>query len=197
MRLHGVAAIYSLALGSSMLARASQWIPAGSQAMKRNTTTMPLVGDVMTLVPRTVLVHQPVATAIRLMKEYGVRHLPVTDDRGKLVGVLSERDVHEPNGKASSALLRSSVEELMTPKPYAVAPNAFVTQVARAMASKKLGSAVVVDKGEILGVFTRTDALKALADALEGKLTRIQTEVDAARLPSRPRTRRIGREALA
>src|SRR5512143_1015282 len=153
--------------------------------MNRTSATMPIVGDVMTLVPRTVLTHQPIATARRIMKEYAIRHLAVTDDDGKLVGVVSERDVHVQ--RPSSGLERMTVEDVMTPKPYAVAPNLMVTQVARNMAAKKVGSAIIVDHGHVLGIFTTTDALRVLADALEGKTARTQTIVDVSRRPQRPR----------
>ncbi len=164
--------------------------------MNRTSRTMPIVGDVMTLVPRTVLTHQAVTVARRLMKEYGVRHLPVTDDRGKLVGVVSERDTRLLPEK-SAPRERRSVQDVMTAKPYAVTSDALVTKVARSMVAKKIGSAVVVDHGDVLGVFTTTDALRVLADAIEGKLARPQVVADVARRPMRPRTRRVGRAALA
>jgi acetoin utilization protein AcuB len=147
----------------------------------------------MTVTPRTIEANQPIVAARRIMKEYGVRHLPVVDDRGRLVGVVSERDIHVAQAASAD---RIAVEEIMTPKPYAVAPNLLLQQVVRNMAAKKLGSAVIMDHGRVLGVFTTTDALDVLADALEGKLVRPQAEVDVRRRPMRGRTRRIGREAL-
>jgi acetoin utilization protein AcuB len=147
----------------------------------------------MTMTPRTIEANQPIVAARRIMREYGVRHLPVVDERGRLVGVVSERDIHVAQATSAD---RVSVEEIMTAKPYAVAPNVLLQQVVRNMAAKKLGSAVVVEHGRVLGVFTTTDALDVLADALEGKLVRLQAEVDVQRRPVRGRTRRIGREAI-
>ena len=51
-------------------------------------------------------------------------------------------------------------------EPYTVAPDAQLREVARTMAERKIGSAVVVDGGEVTGVFTTTDALRALAAVL-------------------------------
>ncbi len=147
----------------------------------------------MTITPRTIEANQPIVAARRIMREYGVRHLPVVDDRGRLVGVVSERDIHVAQVASADRMM---VEEIMAAKPYAVAPNLLLQQVVRNMAAKKLGSAVVMDHGRVLGVFTTTDALDVLADALEGKLVRLQAEVDVRRRPVRGRTRRIGREAL-
>ncbi len=145
------------------------------------------------MTPRTIEANQPIVAARRIMREYGVRHLPVVDDRGRLVGVISERDIHVAQVASADRMM---VEEIMAAKPYAVAPNLLLQQVVRNMAAKKLGSAVVMDHGRVLGVFTTTDALDVLADALEGKLVRLQAEVDVRRRPVRGRTRRIGREAL-
>lgn len=163
--------------------------------MNRTSRAMPTVGDVMTITPRTIATHQPIATARRYMKEYDIRHLPVTDENGKLVGIVSERDLHVV--QAVSTEQRITVEDIMATKPYIVPPDAFINQVVKHMVSKKQGAAVVVDRGHILGVFTTIDALRVLADALEGKLPRAQAIVDAQRRPDRPKTKRIGREALA
>ena len=163
--------------------------------MNRTSRAVPTVGDVMTSTPRTIAPHQPIATARRFMKEYEVRCLPVTDENGKLVGIVSERDLHV--AQAVSTVQRITVEDIMAPKPYIVSPDAFIHQVVKHMVSKKQESAVAMDRGRVLGVFTTTDALRVLADTLEGKLPRAHAIVDAQRRPGRPKTRRIGREALA
>ena len=164
--------------------------------MNRTNRTMPTVGDVMTTLPRTIAAHQPIATARRLMKELGIRHLAVTSADGKLVGVVSERDLRVAQAIAGTGPYRIVVGDIMNAKVYAVSPSIPVNQVARTMATRKQGSAVVVDGGHILGIFTTTDALGVLADALEGKVPRTQAIVDVARRPERPKTRRTGREAL-
>jgi acetoin utilization protein AcuB len=58
------------------------------------------------------------------------------------------------------------VEEAMTAQPFTVPPDAALEDVARAMAEQKYGSAVVVDKGAVVGLFTTTDALRALSSML-------------------------------
>jgi acetoin utilization protein AcuB len=163
--------------------------------MNRTSRATPTIGDVMTVAPRTIVASQPITTARRLMKEYAVRHLPVVDEHDQLVGIVSERDVDVAQAALSSAG-RLAVEDVMTRKPYVVAPTLLVTQVAKIMAAKKHGAAVVVDRGRILGVFTTVDALAVLTDALQGKLPRVQAAIDVERRPRRPRTRRTGREAL-
>jgi acetoin utilization protein AcuB len=124
------------------------------------------VSDVMTPGPHCIGVDQSLERAAARMAELYVRHLPVLEG-GQLVGVVSERDI---------ALIRSvvrgqddqlTVEEAMTAVPYCVSPDSPVAEVARHMASRKLGSAIVIDQGKIAGVFTTTDALQVLASILD------------------------------
>lgn len=76
----------------------------------------------------------------------------------------------------------------MTAPPCAARADAPLAQVARTMSQKKLGSAVVFDGTHIVGILTTVDALRALADVLQGRFARIEEELVAARAP-RGRTR--------
>jgi|GEM_PF-440274 len=121
--------------------------------------------DYMTVAPHSVGLAQSLATAVRRMHEHKMRHLPVLES-GSLRGIVSERDVAlaesfglDPN--------QVSVEEAMTADPYTVAPHAPLNHVARAMAAHKCVCAVVIEAGELRGVFTTTDAMRALADTLD------------------------------
>jgi acetoin utilization protein AcuB len=124
-----------------------------------NRTT---VGDFMTGAPCLIQRHETLATAHRTMREHRIRHLPVLEGL-RLVGIVSDRDLHlvETLRDVDPALVR--VDEAMTPDPYTVAPGASLLTVARSMAKSKHGSAVVVKGGRVVGIFTTTDALDALA----------------------------------
>lgn len=119
----------------------------------------------MTATPHTIGHNQSLTTGHRLMREHHVRHLPVLDG-GRVVGVLSERDL---------ALLESipgvnptdvRIEEAMNTDIYAVAPEDPLDSVSREMAERKLGSAVVMDNDQVIGIFTTVDALNALAQLI-------------------------------
>ena len=129
---------------------------------------IPEVSDVMTLSPHFIAATDSLAEAKSLMQEYGIRHLPVMHD-GELVGVLSDRDLHRAVALKGAAPEDIGIEEVMTLDPYSVAPSALLNVVARTMAERKVGSAIVMDRGAVLGVFTVTDALHALASSLEGR----------------------------
>ena len=118
----------------------------------------------MTRHPHSIRLDEKVATAHKLMVLLGVRHLPVLDG-GRLVGVLSERDL-----KFASADGRAlAVSDVCIDEPYAVDVDTSVYVVATAMADKKIGSTIVLEDGKLAGIFTAVDACRALADALAPK----------------------------
>lgn len=126
------------------------------------------IQDYMTRSPHSVNAEQTVDFARALMRGHRVRHLPVLRG-GKLVGMLSERDIYWSEAlmeRGGAALL---VEEVMSPAPYSVAPDAPLSEVVREMAERKYGSAVVMEGGQVVGLFTTTDALAVLAALLAGQ----------------------------
>jgi acetoin utilization protein AcuB len=99
-----------------------------------------------------------------MMRDLRCRHLPVQEG-GHLVGILSDRDV-----KLAAAFAGSDqmvVEEVMTPDPYTVAPDAPLDAVVEEMAEHKYGCAIVrQENGKLVGIFTETDGMRVLAELL-------------------------------
>ena len=129
------------------------------------------VQEFMTLAPRVVSCASTLAEAHRLMRERGIRHLPVVDE-GRLVGLVSQRDLYLLETLRGVDPEEERVAEAMSPDPYACEPAAPLDEVALAMAERKLGSAVVVDRGAVVGLFTTVDALRALAGVVRRRLAR-------------------------
>jgi acetoin utilization protein AcuB len=119
----------------------------------------------MTKQPRCVAVTDSVHRARQIMQASGIRHLPVMDG-ARVVGIVTERDIRllENCGRGGTDIL---VSEAMTPDPFIVGSAAPIEKVARTMAQRKLGSAVVMDDGLVVGMFSVVDALTALADVFE------------------------------
>ncbi|MGZ6143601.1 MAG: CBS domain-containing protein, partial [Myxococcales bacterium] len=105
----------------------------------------------------------PLVAAHRLMQAHRIRHLPVVYG-GRLVGVVSERDLYLLETVKSVDPRREPVEEAMTAFPFTVPRGADLGDVARQMWQHRYGSALVVEDGVLLGIFTRADALRALSD---------------------------------
>jgi acetoin utilization protein AcuB len=131
----------------------------------RSTSAKTTIAEVMTRSPHTIGRDQRLARAHDMMREHDLRHLPVLDG-GKLVGVLSERDLYFVEAIAGTDQKLDPVAEAMATDLYVVAPGDAVAEVARTMGQHKYGCAVVVDRGHVVGIFTATDALALLAKAM-------------------------------
>lgn len=122
------------------------------------------------------------ADAHRMMNDNGIRHLPVLEGR-RLVGMLSQRDLHLIETLKDVDPKEVRVEEAMSQDCYTAAPETPLAEVAREMAQHKYGSAVILRGAEVLGIFTTTDALRALDTVL------------SARKASKPTARKVAKKA--
>lgn len=125
----------------------------------------PEINQYMTAGPHTIGPGNSLATARKVMLDYGVRHLPVLDG-GRIVGLLSERDLLLVESLPGVNPTDVRVEDAMVQSPFLVPRHAPLAEVVATMAERKLGSAVVTEGEKVVGVFTTVDALRALADAL-------------------------------
>lgn len=148
-------------------------------------TPIPTVEDYMTANPHSIQCRQSLSAAQRLMQERGVRHLLVWR-AAELVGVVTDRDLAAFQGLPDVSCDSIPVEQALTSPPFTVPAQTALNRVAREMVERTCDSAVVLDQGRALGILTSTDALVALADALEGKHTRHARE---STLVSPPRAR--------
>lgn len=128
--------------------------------------SMPKIQKFMTVMPHTIGADIPLKTAMTMMRDHGIRHLPVQKG-SKVVGVVTDRDI-----KLAASFNESEefkVEDVMTPDPYCVSPDADTDQVAHEMAEHKYGCAIVTqDNGKVVGIFTATDGLRVLSEVLKG-----------------------------
>ncbi|MDC1174519.1 CBS domain-containing protein [Bacteriovoracaceae bacterium] len=98
-----------------------------------------------------------------LMKDNGVRHVPVVED-GTVLGIISERDI--TNIPKETNILAS---DLMSTSVYSVESHTLLKDVVFEMSSKKIGSAIIIDQSDkSFSIFTSVDALNALNEILGG-----------------------------
>lgn len=122
----------------------------------------------MTRATHTVRDDATLGMARKLMLEQGIRHLPVIQEK-RLIGVLSERDVHLARAVLGERASHTPVADICAPVVYAVPPSTPLFVVAGKMADERYGAAVVVDEDEhVIGIFTTTDACRALSQAFDG-----------------------------
>jgi len=147
------------------------------------------VAEVMTANPQIVKPQTPLQEAIQLMAEKHISGLPVLNDSGVLVGVLSESDlmwretgVERPPyvmfldsviylsnpkryEKEIHKALGQTVGEVMTEGAITIAPDKSLQQAAQLMHDKKIKRLPVVDStnGKLIGILTRGDIVRAMA----------------------------------
>ena len=147
-----------------------------------------LVQHWMTRDPVTVEADTPFLEARLILKDKKIRHLPVVD-RGKLIGVVTDRDLKEagPSGattldvyELNYLLVKMKVRDLIKKDPITIKPTNSVEKAALLMHDHKIGCLPVVDDaGGLVGVITETDLLAVMVEILgyKEKGTRIAFEV--------------------
>lgn len=116
--------------------------------------------DVITVTPETSMMK-----ASKLMKENGIRRLPVVDADGKVVGIVSDRDIKEASPSKATTLdmhelyyllSEIKIQNIMTHDPLCVSPEQTVESVALLLVERHIGGVPVVDDaGKILGIIDR------------------------------------------
>ena len=129
---------------------------------------MPIVGAVMTSFPYFVDSDDPVGRLEKMMDDRAIRHLPV-QEKGRLVGIVSERDLHHrlPRSVAPEEKSRLRARDVMVADPYVVAFNTPLSQVAAQMALRHIGSAIVTRRGKLAGILSAMDVCRIFAEYLD------------------------------
>lgn len=134
-----------------------------------------LVHERMSRHPLTVKPDAKVDTALKRMREENVRRFPVVDDGGKLVGIVSDKDLlyAAPSPATSLSIYemhylysRITVEKVMTRKVVTVDGNAPLEEAARIMVDNKVGGLPVMRDAKLVGLITETDIFKTFMEMM-------------------------------
>ena len=131
---------------------------------------VPTVMKFMTVMPHSVGSDQTIDMAHKIMNENSIRHLPVMK-AGQISGIVSDRDLKLAMSIRGVEASKTTVDEVASSEVFLVKPDSKLDDVAKMMAEKKIGSVLVVDNHRLVGIFTTTDALKALNELLHSRLT--------------------------
>jgi acetoin utilization protein AcuB len=128
---------------------------------------LPQILAFMTPFPYSIDIEAPLAEAHAFLRDRHIRHLPVTKD-GDLAGIITDRDIKLALGPDldSPPERELSVRDVYQPDSYVVEAAALLQDVADTMAQRHVGSALVTRGGKLVGIFTTTDACRALARVL-------------------------------
>lgn len=150
------------------------------------------VADVMTRDPLTVRPDTPLTTVVQILAERRISGLPVIDETGKLVGVISETDLMwRETGVTPPAYimildsviylenparyerdlhkaLGQTVGEVMSANPVTIPPERPITEAARLMHDRSIHRLPVLDgAGQVIGILTRGDIIRTMASEQE------------------------------
>ncbi|MCB0336553.1 MAG: CBS domain-containing protein [Bdellovibrionales bacterium] len=124
--------------------------------------------NVMTPVPLTVKPDTSLVEARKQMKHHNIRHLPVCED-DEVIGLVSERDITVGFSLAKHAAEEESltVKDICRVQPYTVDIEERFDRVLKYMAVNKIGSALIMESKELVGIITTTDIARACGHYLE------------------------------
>jgi acetoin utilization protein AcuB len=144
------------------------------------------VKEYMTPDPVTITADVSVPQALRLMRDKKVRRLPVLDGKGKLIGIVSDKDLlHASPSPATSLavwemndlLARLKVEKVMTREVISVSEEMPIEEAARIMVDRKIGGLPVMREQSLVGIITETDLFKVLLEMLGGRRPGVRVAV--------------------
>lgn len=102
--------------------------------------------------------------AVQLMKQNNIRHLPVVDDDGELVGFVTESDLRQFS--FPSMIEDIPVHQVMVTNPRTIDINASIEEAARIIHDKKIGGLPVMNGNQLAGVITASDLLSAFIEVM-------------------------------
>lgn len=130
----------------------------------------------------TVAPDATVADALETMRSNNIRHVPVLD-RGRLVGVVTDRDLRLALDADGGGARDTAVAEVMSAPPVTAGPDTPIETAAEILAGRRLGCLPIVDDGELVGILTESDLLRAFVELMAGRERHSRLEILA---PDRP-----------
>jgi acetoin utilization protein AcuB len=136
-----------------------------------------LVKDRMTPNPITINPDTSFPEAFRILREEGIRHLPVSGKDGKLVGIVAQTDLlfGSPTSVTTLSVFEMNyllanihVSEVMSSPPITVSGDEPLEEAARILVEKKIGCLPVMHDGDLVGMITETDFFETFVEILGG-----------------------------
>jgi acetoin utilization protein AcuB len=128
--------------------------------------------DVMTEGPTAIRATASIREAMVLFQSLEVRHLPVIDRDGSLVGMLSDRDLRaltlpqvleDPRALSYGGRLETAVSYIMSAAVFTAGPDTDIAEIVNIMIDQKIGAVPVIDHaGGLVGIITYVDLLREL-----------------------------------
>jgi CBS domain-containing protein len=148
------------------------------------------VHDVMSSPAYACAPGETLVAAAAAMRRHGCGSLPVIDDVGRPVGILTERDVCTAVARNARVPSLTLIREVMTADPFTCPVSARVERAVRIMSSCRVRRVPIVDsKGKLVGVLSLTDVLEAMKDTFELDVPLLRRTLQSVRQIARTRHR--------
>ncbi|GAP64652.1 hypothetical protein ARMA_3075 [Ardenticatena maritima] len=127
----------------------------------------------------TITVHPDtsVLDAVRILAEHNIGAVVVVDDDDRVVGIFTERDLVRHCATQGAEVLHLPVREVMTPDPITALPQDDLRIIAHVMVEKHFRHIPVVEDGQLIGILSIRDVLKAQRDQYLGEIDTLQTRL--------------------
>jgi CBS domain-containing protein len=137
------------------------------------------ISNILATKSSTVVTVKPMQTireAIALLVKHRIGALVVVDDAGSVVGLMSERDIVRA-AATNEALFGNSVGAIMTTDVIVASPGDDIQSVEQTMTVKRFRHLPIMDEGELVGIVSIGDVVKAQLDQYQGEVETLQTRV--------------------
>lgn len=124
------------------------------------------VADYMTSDPVVVAESDLLSHAEEIAQAKSVHQLPVLDESGRLVGIITDRDIRSAIGYDRMLREKLQVQEVMTQEPITVKPDDTLSSVLKTFCEHRFGAMPVVQSNQLVGIITRHDLLMAMSAML-------------------------------
>lgn len=105
----------------------------------------------------TVGLNEPVSAAARLLRQHNIGAVPVTDDKGKLKGIITDRDIAIRCAAGGFSPDSMKVSDAMTRGVLTIPDNAYIGDAARLMADAQIRRLPVSRDGQLVGMLSLAD----------------------------------------
>lgn len=123
----------------------------------------------------TIHPEQSIREAIALLSRHNIGALVVVDNH-QSVGILSERDITRALAKDEN-IFGQAVQELMTKDLITALPQDDLKSVANTMTEKRIRHLPVIEQGQLIGIISIGDVVKAQRDQYKGEVDTLQTQI--------------------
>lgn len=128
---------------------------------------------------RVITIHpeQSLKEAIALLTQHQIGALVVVDKAGKPVGILTERDIVHAADRSGEAMLKHAIKDVMTKNVVIATPHDELQSVLKTMSDRRFRHMPVLDEGQLAGIISIGDVVKAQLDEYRGAIDTLQSQL--------------------